>query len=313
MIRKGLINRPPRSQKTSDDESLDQSTWRAFGTVVDGEGKPFRGVMIRVAAGFDTLTDNQETTTDGDGRYDLRFGKHFSSLNENAIPLPQTNFARVTAHLEGRIEKNYSLHGNGYLSLQPKPANPVNLPQYGRAFIPNRPREINFVMLPVPEAPLAKVRGILIGENREPLADYSVYLTADELPPGQSLLSQVRTDDQGRFKLTEIPTSIPYQFVVRKPADKLQPPWNDSWASGPITFRDPGDADFATAIDTKQVSIDRLTAENFRVQIKGGGQAQQESSQACPGTRADLGRLRRQPGGTVSPWEPNKSSVFFWR
>jgi hypothetical protein len=66
------------------------------------------------------------------------------------------------------------------------------------------------------------------------------------------VLAQVRTDKNGRFKVTEIPTTIPYPFEVRKPKSELKPPWSDSWASPPMTFVEPRDSDFSGTFTTNK-------------------------------------------------------------
>lgn len=245
--------------------------WRAFGRVVDGDGKPLAGVTIRAATGVGTLIGGGKTKTDANGLYDLRFGlgMMFGDM-DGKTPHPQTQVAQITAHLPGHFEKNLSRHGNGIGGMQPVPVE--DLEQWSmkpdQVVLPGKPRQLNFVMLPA-----TKVSGTLVDENDKPLKDYSVSLRGDELPPGSSVISQVRTDANGRFAIDGIPISFPYQFVIRKPKEQLKPPWNDSWASVPIHFRDPGDADFAPANPSlrSNVDVNVLSAKVFRIQIHGPG------------------------------------------
>ncbi len=144
-------------------------------------------------------------------------------------PHPQTQYALISAQLDGHFEKNFSRHGGGMASLEAIDEEGLKYwdMREDQVCLPNKPRELDFVMLPA-----AKVAGTLVDEKEQPLTDYSVALTAKELPPGSSVLAQVITDNKGRFVITEIPTTIAYQFEVRKPRSQLRPPWNDSWASG---------------------------------------------------------------------------------
>ncbi len=89
--------------------------------------------------------------------------------------------------------------------------------------------------------------------------------------PGSEVLAQVITDDKGRFAITEIPTTIPYQFLIRKPRSQLQPPWNDTWSSGPITFSDPGENNLASKVRNGAGSTKRLAVQTLRIKIVGEG------------------------------------------
>jgi len=260
-----------RSKKlvSNQEKSDTQLPWRARGRVVDGDGKPLAGVTVRAATGVGTLLGGGSGVTGEDGRYDFRFGMGvmFGDITD-AIPDPQTQYALISARLAGHFEQNFSRHGNGIASLSPVISE--DLKHWGvkadQVCLPDKPRELNFVMLPA-----AKVSGTLIGEDDQPLQEYSVFLTAEELPPGSSVLAQVRTDENGRFKVTEIPTTIPYQFEVRKPRAELKPPWDDSWASPPLTFAEPGENDLQTRLKSPQVTADRLTVKSLRLKIVGAG------------------------------------------
>ncbi|MEZ6089206.1 MAG: carboxypeptidase-like regulatory domain-containing protein [Pirellulaceae bacterium] len=276
------VNADETAKPSSNDAQATESTslpWRAYGRVVDGEGEPLEGVTIRAATGVGTLLGGGTTKTDADGRYDLRFGLglRFGPIDDDT-PHPHTQVAQVTASLNGYFEQNFSRHGDGVGSLLPISDEDLakwNVRQ-SQVVLPERPRKIDFIMLPA-----AKASGVLIDADDKPLADYSVSLTGDQLPPGSSVISQVRTDKDGRFEMTRIPTNAPYQFVIRKPRDQLKPPWHDSWASEPMNFLDPQDADLAVSIQTDRVKIGQLRVKEFRIRIDGPGVHEKRAIQSA--------------------------------
>jgi hypothetical protein len=226
-------------------------------------------VTVRAATGIGSLRGGGSGVTDKDGRYDFRFGMGILfGRGDDGTLSPQTQYALISARLDGHFERNFSRHGKGIASLLP--VTEEDLKHWGmeadQVCLPDKPRELNFVMLPA-----ARVSGTLIGEDGQPLKEYSVSLTAEVLPPGSSVLSQARTDEKGHFAITEIPTSMPYQFEVRKPRAELKPPWDDSWASPPLTFADPGEHDLRTRLKSPQATADRLTVKSLRLKIVGPG------------------------------------------
>ncbi len=256
-------------RKTADEQMQSNLPWRARGKVVDGDGKPLAGVTVRAATGIGTLHGGGSGGTDEDGRYDFRFGMGIMfGRGDDGTLSPQTQYALISARLDDHFEQNFSRHGNGVASLEPVSAEDAE--KWGvepdQVCLPDKPREVNFVMLPA-----AKVSGVLIGEDDQPLKNYSVSLTGEKLPPGSSVLAQVRTDGNGRFEITEIPTTILYQFEVRKPRSELKPPWDDSWASPPLTFVDPGDNDLRTTLKSPLAITDHLTVKSLRLKIVGSG------------------------------------------
>jgi beta-lactamase regulating signal transducer with metallopeptidase domain len=242
-----------------------QTPWRAKGRVVDGDGKPLSGVTVRAATGIGTLLGGGSGTTDADGRYDFRFGLGIRmAKSADGKPSPQTQSALISAQLEGHFEKNFNRQGNGIGSLEPVTDEVAK--QYGvepnQIVLPNRPREVDFVMLPA-----AHVAGTLVGEDDQPLKDYSVMLTGDTLPPGSEVIAQVKTDEKGRFEIKEIPTTVPFQFEIRKPTAELMPPWEDTWASRPYLFRDPGDNDMSWSVPENRGA----SVKSLRIRIQGSG------------------------------------------
>ena len=244
--------------------------WRAVGRVTNAAGKPLRGVTVRAATGVGTLLGGASTITDADGRYDFRFGLGIAiGRGKDGKPSPQTQYALISAALDGHFEANFNRQGNGIASLEPVDASVAK--QFGvepnQVCLPGEPRQVDFVMLLA-----ARVSGTLVNEAGQSLKDYSVMLTGDRLAPGASVLAQVQTDAEGRFEIISVPTTMPFQFQVRKPRSQLEPPWNDSWASAPIQFADPGENEFATRlVDSKPHSVKRFDARDFVLKIRGPG------------------------------------------
>lgn len=252
------------------DEIQAQLPWRAIGRVTDSDSKPLAGVTVRAATGIGTLRGGGSGITDENGRYDFRFGMGIQmAAGDDGKPSPQTQAAIIFAHIDGYFEETLCQQGNGIASLEPVSDDEMRrrgiTPE--QVCLPDRPREVNFVMLPA-----ARVSGTLVGEDDQPLKDYSVSLIGEKLPPGSSALTQVWTDSNGRFEITEIPTNAAFQIEIRKPHAELGPPWNDSWATGPVKFTIPGDNDLATTSDEPDRKLfTGAVAKRFRIRISGPG------------------------------------------
>ncbi|MBL8814469.1 MAG: PQQ-binding-like beta-propeller repeat protein [Planctomyces sp.] len=229
--------------------------WRARGRVTDSSGRPLSGVNVRAATGMGSLRSGYGDVTDADGRYDFRFG--------GGMTIGGTEVANIFADLAGHFEQNLCRQGNGMGSI--KAVDKAVAKEWGmnsdQIVLPGKPREVDFVMIPA-----AKTSGTLVDDKDQPLQGYSVMLTGETLPPGASVIAQVKTDENGRFQISEIPTTFPFQFEVRKPTAELAPPWDDTWASGPITFSPPGENDVVA-----QQGKTRFTATELRLKILGDG------------------------------------------
>jgi hypothetical protein len=168
--------------------------------------------------------------------------------------------ATIAARRPGFSEKNLSRQGDlrAALKLPEGWADSEKL-NTKNIILSGQPREIDFVMVPA-----AKIAGRLIDKDAAPLAGYSISLKGDEMPPSSSVVAAAKTDKQGRFALSDIPTGFKWQFLV-EPA-KRQLPWN-AWASGIFVFRaDAGD----DAVTIQQDGQD-LAANRFEIQVFGEG------------------------------------------
>lgn len=222
---------PPANDETSAKQSqTSRSPWRAFGRATDADGRPLAGVEIQALSGSPTPGIVGAATSDEDGRYEMDFNPGIGP-NGSKKPAAQSALTLIRARKAGYFEENLNRHGKRVAAAaMPDEA---QLKPWGvgenRVVLPGRPLELNFLMRQA-----ASVVGRLVDEGGQPLVGYSVSLQGPDRPPASSVVSDARTDEQGRFLLEDVPTAFRYQFVVRKA--KPRPPWNDSWASAALRF-----------------------------------------------------------------------------
>jgi len=203
--------------------------WRAFGRVTDTAGRPMAGVQVWAHCGKGTLFRTGVAFSDTDGRYELHFGPGIMYTRGNGT---ETQAATISAQKPGYFETNLSRQG-ACATAHAMP-DEQQIRRWGaskdRLFLPEKAIELNFVMRPA-----ARVAGKLVDEQGQPLVGYSVSLTGADLYPATNVMDSVRSDDQGRFTLEDIPTTFRFQFRVRKADSK--PPWDDYWASAALQFQ----------------------------------------------------------------------------
>ncbi len=198
--------------------------WSASGRVTDGEGNPIAGATVRAHCGTGTLHETGSTTTDADGQYKLSFGPGIHKDDDVNLQA-----ATISVHFVGHFEKN--MHRQGDLlaaNKLPKGAIDWGGKKPEDVFLPDKPKTIDFVMLPA-----ARFRGTVVDQDGKKLSDIRISLTGDELPPSSSVVTQTRSDDEGSFAIDNVPTGFKFQILV-EPV-KAESPWL-AWASPPIEF-----------------------------------------------------------------------------
>ena len=243
---------------TTRQDQTNNLPWRATGQVTDRDGKPLAGVSVQAHCGFGTLFRTGSAVTDAEGRYDLKFGPGISSSNRQLVQA-----ATISVFLEGFTEKNMHRHGDKVAALD-KPAGEIG---WGKAeadlFLPDRPMEINFVMVPA-----ARLTGTVLDQNGNKAVGYRVSLTGKDLPPSSSVIAQVLTNDKGEFEITRIPTGYQFQLLVESPKTDSQ---GRAWASPPITFRHGAD-DSGPHVDyLLEGKVVDFSFQQFFAVLKGGG------------------------------------------
>lgn len=254
---KGATN--AEQQDSNDDskaaEVKKKQPWSVHGRVVDGDGKPVKGAYVWASTGMGSLRIGGSGQTDEDGKYAFNFGPGISFTDPDHT---QLQAASIMVRKEGFFEKNLSRQGD--LLMARKLPDKV---EWGKktledVILPDKPRQVDFVLLPA-----AHLAGTLIDDQSKPLAGYRLSLQGNDLPPSSSVVASTKSDEKGKFKMTEIPTGFKYQILVEPP--KAEPPWN-AWASGAFDFRvSSGDDIFVQEPDRE------VAANLFELQIKGEG------------------------------------------
>ncbi len=250
---------PKIDDQSNSAESEARNPWRVFGLVTDAEAKPIAGATVRAHTGIGSLKLAGEAKTNAAGKYDLQFGQGFVSENKQLVQA-----ATISIEFAGHFEKNLHRQGDRIATMeQPTGELGWGAKTLEDLFLPDKPREINFVMLPA-----VKVSGLVIGENGDHLDGVRVSLVGDEMPPSSSVVANTRTDKGGRFELTGIPTG--YQFQILVEPYEAQPP-ELGWASAPIVFaqHDDGNAHLEYSSIAGQ-SID-FSFQHLNLILKGTG------------------------------------------
>ncbi len=167
-----------------------------MGRITDGDGRPMEGTEVRAATGIGTLKTGKPVKTDVAGRYELHFGPGMFSLAGG----PNLQAATIYAHKPGYYERDLCQNGNlGMANFRPK-----NLEEGGWHFkaivYRGQPYKLDFVMLPATQVIVE-----LVNPNGEPLADYTLEMSGEELYPSSNILESKNTNDKGEAEFGDVP------------------------------------------------------------------------------------------------------------
>jgi len=195
----------PLEGKAGDDSSQFDRDFVIRGKVVDEKGDGLAGVKVSAYCGEGSLNRTGETLTGPDGGYSLRFGPGRLMAESNAGPW-HVGFQAATIYAAKRGYFGANLTRQGELLMAdhfPAPGEKTGWNvDTNKLVLPNRPFELNFVLLPA-----AKITGRLHDEKGASLANWAVCLAGEQLPPSSSAFEETHTDVNGRFQLTDLPTS----------------------------------------------------------------------------------------------------------
>ncbi len=183
------------------------------------------GVEVRACCGEGTLLCTGKTTSGSDGEYRLSFGPGVLFYPDGKWGVG-TQAATISAGREGFFEKNLGRQGDLMMSDEQSP------PRRKRTVYPNRPYQVDFVMLPA-----ATVEGQLLSAKGEPMGHQVLDLSGKQLPPSSSVLAEVQTDRDGRFRFTSIPTGNVLWFVISRPGRRRDLTSGEVHLEKPTTYQ----------------------------------------------------------------------------
>lgn len=191
------------------------------GCITDGDGRPMEGVEVRAATGIGTLRTSTPARTDVAGRYELHFGPGMLSSAGG----PNLQAATIRAHKPGYYERDLCQNGNlGMANFRPK--NEKRGRHFKAIVYRGQPYKLDFVMLPAAQAIVE-----LVNPTGEPLADYKLELSGEELYPSSSIQESETTNNKGEAVFSNVPLRRFWFSLGRR----------DALRTAPIEFSRPGE------------------------------------------------------------------------
>jgi len=198
--------------------------WCVRGTFTDGDGRPMPSVDVVAHCGIGTLRATDRTRSGPDGRYTLRFTPGVLFRVEDTDTWGAgTQAATITAQRTGFYEANLGRQGNLAMTDADEAEPRTSWPGAAGVVLPGRPYTVDFVMLPA-----AIVEGQLMDGTGRPLPNETVWVSGAVLPPSSSVLTSVRIDAAGRFRV-ELPCRA-WWFELRQKEK-----------TAPVEFNSPGE------------------------------------------------------------------------
>jgi hypothetical protein len=223
----------------------------AVGTVTDDAGRPVSGAVVSArcgAAGSTARTGSAKT--DEAGRYRLVFepGVYYErGLGNEAAGFQE---ALITVSKGGYFEKNLGRQGDLAMTDDPPATTRPEAGRYAGVVRAGTPYELNFVL-----AKGARVEGTLLDREGKPWAGQYVYLTGPDLPPNATVGASGKTDGEGRFKFSVVPTGYAWSFMFKDRYFGADVP------AAPFTLKSPETVAFTLTADTEKHTLSAARAE----------------------------------------------------
>jgi len=226
--------------------------WCVTGRVTDNAGNPMPRVEISAHCGHGTLRRTDVAITGPDGRYTLRPmpGIHYWDEQKEEWHAG-VQAATIFAHKHGYYEANLCRQGGLLMADDSRDRGATWGPTTAGVLVPKEPYRLDFVMVPA-----AVVKRRLVDETGRPVPAKYVSLEGDELPPSSSALASVKTDDDGRFTISSVPSKC-YWFTLRH----AQHEWP---TTKPIDFAKPGLYEVELAYDGSTDGAATLTCKSVK-------------------------------------------------
>ncbi len=188
-------------------EPEQSASWVVVGRVTDANGRGMTGVTVFASCGWGTLMATGMTNTDSAGNYLLKFRP---TASKRSLKMGVVEAAIIRVEKADYYEKNLSRQGD--LRVSGALADPSTSAEFApeRIILPNKPRRLDFVMLPA-----ATITGRVVDEQGQPVSSQQFDVDGAELGPAGSVLGQFNPDENGRFIIRDVPCKT-YWF---SPAD----------------------------------------------------------------------------------------------
>ena len=201
-----------------------QKPWSVNGTVVTESGDPVSDAAIVAHAGIGSLHMTGRTTSDKDGKFELNFGPGIWTKNQEGVQA-----ATISVHKDGWFETNLYRQGD-LLAAHKLPDGEIG---WGKktaedVVLPGKPKTLKFILKPA-----ASISGTLSDADGKPISGIRVGITGDELRPSTSIFAEVKTDEKGGFKFSELPTTFKLKIYFETKKN-----WRD-WPSYTVLLREP--------------------------------------------------------------------------
>jgi hypothetical protein len=201
-----------------------QKPWTVNGTVATESGEPIAEATIIAHAGVGSLHMTGRTISDKDGKFQMNFGPGVWSKKQEDVQA-----ATISVHKDGWFETNLYRQGD-LLAAHKLPDGEIG---WGKktaedVFLPGKPKTLKFTLKPA-----ASISGILADTDGKPLSGIRVGVTGEELRPSTSVFAEVKTDEKGQFKFSDLPTTFKLKIYFETKKN-----WRD-WPSYTVLLREP--------------------------------------------------------------------------
>ena len=136
------------AKEIDEEEAEERWPWAVEGVVTDDQGRPVEGAEIRAACGMGTLRSTMPVLTDENGRYLLRFGPGWMTMNEKTGEWGAgRQFAIISVCKPGYVEKNRARQGRlSMADTMPEKSGGYGDPE--KTILPGKPRRLDFTLVP---------------------------------------------------------------------------------------------------------------------------------------------------------------------
>ena len=209
-----------RSETQNVEAATQRDPFIVRGRVVDEQGKGLGGVTITASCGLGTLWPTGATQSRDDGSYELHF--HQGMMMQDEVTHQwRVGVQAATIHpaKAGYFDANLNRQGDLLMADRlPAPGENAGWKvDTNKLVVPNRPFELNFVMLPA-----AKITGRLRDEGGSALTNWSVCFVGEKLPPSSNVFEQTDTDVDGQFQFANLPTNGRWWFTAERHSERKE-------------------------------------------------------------------------------------------